>query len=147
MRWMALVGALWVGVDFTHHGVSHGSEGVTADENTRRGWLISIENWYAQQFKYLLDKLDAVPEGDGTMLDNTACVWIHEQSNGGNHNRNDMPFVLAGSCGGYFATGHCLDLQGRPHNDLLVTLARAMGVELDRFGDDNYTGPISELLA
>lgn len=135
----------WVGVDFTHHGVSHGSEGVTADENTRRGWLISIENWYAKQFLYLLQQLDAVPEGDGTMLDNTACVWIHEQSNGGSHNRNDMPFVLAGSCGGVFQTGRCLQLNGRPHNDLLVSLAHAMDVQLDRFGDDNYTGPIEEL--
>ena len=135
----------WVGVDFTHHGVSHGSEGVTADENTRRGWLVKIETWYATQFKYLLDKLSAIPEGDGTMLDNTVCVWIHEQSNGGSHQRTDMPFVLAGSCGGFFGTGRCLDLKGRPHNDLLVSLAHAMDVQLDKFGDQNFTGPIEEL--
>jgi hypothetical protein len=74
-------------------------------------------------------------------------VWIHEQSNGGSHDRNDMPFVLAGSCGGFFGTGRCIDFQGRPHNDLLVTLAHAMNVPLERFGDDNFTGPIDDLLA
>jgi hypothetical protein len=137
----------WVGVDFTHHGVSHGSEGVSADENTRRGWLISIENWYAQQFLYLLQKLDAISDGGGTLLDSTAVVWMHEQSNGGSHSRNDMPYVLAGSCGGYFGTGRCLHLGGKPHNNLLISLANAMDVPLTSFGDGNSSGPLEELRA
>ena len=135
----------WVGVDFTHHGVSHGSEGVTADEGTRRGWLISIENWYAQRFMELVQKLDAIPDVEGTLLDNTALVWMHEQSHGGSHSRNDMPYVLAGSCAGFFGTGRCLELGGRPHNNLLISLANAMDVPITEFGDDNSSGPIEEL--
>ena len=133
---------------YSHHGISHNSEGVTASENDRREWLIRISTWYAEQLAYLLGKLEETPEGDGTLLDHTAVLWLHEQSNGANHQRTDLPYVLAGSCGGALRTGQCRHFGGRSHSALLVTLANAMGVEMDSFGDEDFaTRALSELLA
>ncbi len=138
----------WVGVSAGHHGIGHNSEGVNASNAQREQWLVTIENWYSQQFAYFCDKLNNMAEGTGTVLDHTAVLWAHEQQNGGTHARNDMPYVLAGSCGGYFRTGQVLNLGGRAHNDLLLSLAEAMGAPTPTFGDPALcTGPIAGLRA
>ncbi len=83
-----------------------------------------------------------------TVLDHTAVLWAHEQQNGETHYRNDMPYVLAGGCGGYFKTGQQLNLGGKAHNDLLLSLAEAMGAPTPTFGDAALcTGPIAALRA
>jgi hypothetical protein len=140
------IGHPWLGIDGSHHGISHGSEGVTADEATRVGWLVEIERWYAERFRDFLMMLDAVPEGDGTLLDHTAVVWLHEQSNAGTHQRADMPIVLAGGLHGAFETGRRIDGGGQAHNALLVSLARAMDLPTEEFGEPSLaSGPLAEL--
>jgi len=137
----------WIGISGSHHGISHGSEGVTAGPDQRKEWLVSIEQWYAQQFTYLCQKLDAIPEGDGTVLDHTALVWCHEQSNGQTHSRKDMPYVIAGGCNGALKMGQCMNLGGVAHNNLLITLANAMDVPITSFGDPDFSkGPIATLM-
>ncbi len=75
--------------------------------------LHSIDTFYAQQFAYLVGKLDGVPEGDGTtLLDNTATVWFQEMSDGDSHNLNNLPILQAGGCGGYFKTGWAVNVDG-----------------------------------
>jgi hypothetical protein len=133
----------WIGIDYTHHGISHGSEGVTAPSTQREEWLNQIETWNAEQFLHLLQKLDAVQEGNGTVLDQSAVLWTHEQSNGGSHLRKDMPYVLAGGCGGAFKMGQAVNFGGKPHNGLLISLANAMGVPTVTFGDPDFSkGPL-----
>ena len=132
------------GVPYTQHDIAHANIPVTADEQAQM--LTTIDRWYAEQFFYLVQKLDAIPEGEGTMLDNCAVLWTHEQSNGGSHQRTDHPYVLAGSCGGAFKTGRCIDFGGKSHSGLLSSLATAMGVDTDGFGDPDFSiGPLSEL--
>lgn len=112
------------------------------------GKLRVIRRWYVEQFAYLLAALDAIPEGDGTMLDNTAVLLGSEITRGNTHSHSDAPFLLAGSAGGSFATGRYLDFQGvAPHNDLLVSLLNAMGNPATTFGDPAYcNGPLTALL-
>lgn len=133
----------------SHHGIGHNSEGVSASSTDRINWLIAIEKWFATQFAYLASQLNALDDGDGkTVLDNTALVWAHEQSDGGSHKRTDMPFVITGGLGGYFKTGQNLDLGGKAVNDLLITLAEGMGVPTKTFGTASYcTGVLPGLLA
>jgi len=134
----------WVDVTMEHHSVAHLTS--VPDRATADEWLARIETWYAEQLAYLLRRLDAIPEGDGTLLDHTAVVWIHEQSYAHSHDRRDMPYVIAGSCGGYFRTGRCLELAGVPHNQLLVSLCHAMDVPTDQFGDPDFgSGPLAGL--
>lgn len=136
----------WIGIDYTHHGISHGSEGVTAPGTQREEWLNQIETWNAEQFKHLVGLLDGIREGTGTALDNSAVLWTHEQSNGGSHQRKDMPYVLAGSLGGAFKTGRAVNFGGKPHNGLLISLANAMGVPTQQFGDPDFSrGPLADL--
>lgn len=130
-----------------HHGISHNSSGVNASTMQREQWLTAIEIWYAKQFLYLLERMDAVKEGNGSLLDNSLVIWAHEQQNGYSHSRRDMPWVLAGSCGGAVKLGLTLNMGGRAHNDLLATFATAMGVPTDKFGDPQFAmGPIAGLL-
>lgn len=72
--------------------------------------LLTIDDWYARQFASLVGKLDAIPEGEGTVLDNCAAVWFQEVSDGGAMNLNNIPVIQAGSCGGYFKTGVAINV-------------------------------------
>jgi Protein of unknown function (DUF1552) len=72
----------------------------------------AIDKYYAQQFAYLVGKLDMFTEGDVKLLDNTATVWIQEMSDGNSHNLNNLPILQAGSCGGYFKTGQAINVEG-----------------------------------
>jgi hypothetical protein len=140
------IGHPWLGIDGSHHGIAHGSEGVDADEATRRGWLIDIDHWYAERLRDFMMMLDAVQEGDGTLLDHTAIVWLHEQSNAATHQRSDMPVVIAGGLKGAFTGGRRIDAGGVAHNGLLISLAEAMDVPTPEFGDPGLTnGPIADL--
>ena len=113
------------------------------------GKLAVIRRWNLQNFRYFLEKLDAIPEGEGTMLDNTVVVLGSEIARGNTHSHMDQHFVVAGSAGGALATGKFIEYAGeRYHNDLLLTLLHAMGIDQTTFGDPNFcTGPLTELLA
>jgi hypothetical protein len=108
--------------------------------------LTAISVWYCKQFAYLLERLKRIPEGDGTMLDNTLAVWCSENGNPNQHSRRDMPFVLGGRAGGTLATGRYLTYDGVVHNKLLVSICHAMGLDTDQFGDPAYpSGPLANL--
>jgi hypothetical protein len=136
-------------IRFTHlnsttddHQLSHAgpSDTPSLDERARR------QTWYAERFAQLLAGLKAVPEGNGTLLDQTVVLWCNELGQGNTHSHNNAPFLLAGSCGGQFATGRYLQFGGVPHNNLLLSLLHAMGVEDETFGDAEFaTGPLTEL--
>ena len=124
------------------HQLSHAGPS-NADANSQ--W-VARDTWFAQQFMYLMTKLDSIAEGDGTMLDNTVILWINELSQGNTHSVVNMPFVMAGSAGGYFDTGRYLQYQNAAHSDLLVSIQNAFGIEDDVFGDPRFaSGPLSGL--
>jgi hypothetical protein len=72
----------------------------------------TIDSWYAQQFAYLVGRLDSFSEGDGTLLDHSATVWFQEMSDGNAANLNNLPILQAGSCGDYFKTGWAINVEG-----------------------------------
>lgn len=131
----------WIGIKDSHHQLTHANPAASKDS------LVAIMRWYTSQFAYLISALKAVPEGTGTMLDNTAVLWVSELSVGNSHNRREMPFVLAGKAGGYFKTGRFVTFpSGTPHNDLLLSLAQAMDVETKSIGNPAYcSGPLKKL--
>lgn len=123
------------------HGLSHrGPSDTNAQMDMNRALT-----WYSEQFRDLIQMLDAVPEGDGTMLDNTTVLWCTEMSRGDTHDHRNMPFIIAGGSH-YFNTGRYLNFNGEPHNGLLISLCHSMGLEVDRFGDPEYaSGPLARL--
>lgn len=122
------------------HQLSHaGPTNTSAHEE----W-IARDRWFANQFNYLLTKLDSVQEGSGTMLDNTVVLWINELSQGNTHSHKNMPFVLAGGGGDYFDVGQYIDYGDVSHSDLLVSIQNCFGIDSEVFGDPRFcTGPLS----
>jgi hypothetical protein len=133
----------WLGIPDGHHDLSHNGD----SDQVSQEKITKINTWYAEQFAYLVNELKKVPEGTGTMLDNTVIMWCNELGVGNSHTRRNMPFVLAGGCGGYFKTGRFLQYDDTErHNNLLLSLCHAMDVNLPTFGNPAYcTGPLSRL--
>jgi hypothetical protein len=146
LQWTNSVGNIpfgFIGVPDRHHDLSHEGDSNTDAVNN----LVEINRWYAERFAGMMERLARIPEGDGTVLDNTVIVWVNELGKGNSHTRNDMPFVLGGSAGGALRTGRFLRYD-RPHNDLWLTMLRAFGIEDESFGDTRFqTGVIDNLLA
>ena len=132
----------WLGLTLDHHSYSHASDPASQEA------LVSINTWYAERFAELLAAMKAIPEGDGTLLDNTVVFWGSELGKGQPHYCTKIPIVLAGSCGGYFATGQHVQYDGMSHNNLLLNFLEAMGVQDATFGDPAYCdGPLPEVKA
>jgi hypothetical protein len=141
----------------TFHRISHridsdGSEG-TAIPNAD---LIhhKIDRIMAQTFTHLLDRLTMYtgPSG-GPLLDDCMAVWTNDLSNGPPHSYNNVPFIIAGSAGGFLRQGQYIDAGGTTHNKLFNTMLAAHGVmdssgDYYRFGDSSLeAGIISGMLA
>ncbi len=128
-----------VGVNNGHHNAAH--VGPASD-------LLGINGFHAEQFASLIAQLAAIPEGDGRLLDNTVLVWGMELGLGQYaHDRNDMPFVIAGGKNAGLALGRYRDLGGRAYQDFLFSLVRVMGLDdVDSFGDAG-TNVIEDLWA
>jgi hypothetical protein len=126
--------------------------------------LVDIESWYAAQVAGLAYTLSQLKTASGkSLLDQTVVCWGTELDMGAAHNHDNTPFVLIGGGGGRIKTNQLVRFQvqygqsaqnnaagTRFHNDLLLTLAKVMGVSLPggTFGTPTYcTGPIDEVLA
>lgn len=150
----------WDGMshEYNHHKLSHGNTADDCSGGEVEGYeqmLADIDTWFAGEFKYLLDRLSAYEEGEGTVLDNSACVWMNELSDGKGHDYRDLPYVIAGSCGGYLRQGEYVKVTAEPdplndvdvpHNMLLTTLLNAVGATapdggpVTRFGHPEFGG-------
>jgi hypothetical protein len=124
-----------------HHGYQH-------DRGFQPEALEIIHKWYAENFAYLLGKMDAIEEGNGlSLLDNSLVLWVTEIQEPGTHGQTNMPFVLAGGAGGRVPTGRWLEVASQPHNALLVSILNLFGVEAQAFGHADYTsGPLAGLV-
>lgn len=97
--------------------------------------LTKVDAWYSGQISRLLTKLQSIKEGSGTMLDNTLLVWSSNLGDGGDHQRVNVPFVLAGGGAGFRMGRYVRYPKGTyANNDLLVSILRAFGQNVSTFG-------------
>jgi len=113
--------------------------------------LLDINKWYAGEIAAFAERLNGIDDpvaNDGsTLFDNTLMVWVNNLYDGGKHNTKNLPLVTIGDAGGAIDSGQYLEFDGRSHQDFLVTLCRAMGLQRETFGDPaNCSGPIQEVL-
>ncbi|MFO0755301.1 MAG: DUF1552 domain-containing protein [Byssovorax sp.] len=103
---------------------------------------IAQRRWFMTQFAYLLDRLKSTPEpgGSGTMLESSLVLACSEIASGPQHTHWNMPFVLAGGAGGAVKTGRLLQYNDMSHGALLVSIAQAMGQNINGFGEWNGGG-------
>ena len=130
----------------THHTLTH-EEPRDAElgyqPNATAFVLKGMEAW--TQF---VQTLDAVPEGDGTLLDNCLVMAHSETSEANTHSVVGMPFMTAGTAGGRLRTGLHISGVGESVSRVGLTMQQAMGLNVGQWGaDQNQTDrPISEIL-
>jgi len=124
------------------HALSH----MGPSDNDAHSQLVTRQTWHSQLLANFLTRLSQIPEGSGSVLDNTLVLWGNEVSEGNTHSHQSIPFLLAGG-GWYFRTGRSLQYTNAPHNNLLVSVLNAMGVPATTFGQaDLCDGPLSGLV-
>ena len=137
------------------HDLAHQCSGINEYGNGGTLWDVpqavdlmrQLDTAQATMLAQLLGYLKAVPRGDGgTLLDSTVVVYCGQIANG-YHETFDLPWILAGSANGYFRTGRFLQYaKGTAHNDLFVSIANAMGVNVTTFGNPAVCkGPLANL--
>jgi len=116
--------------DISHDGVPNSTEKYT-----------QIQEWYGEQLGDLCQRLAAVPEGSGTMLDNTLIVWSNPLRS--SHTKTNLPIAMIGG-GWHFDMGQYRRYNSEPHGKWLVSLCQAMGVNASTFGmTETSNGPLS----
>lgn len=119
-----------------------------------------IRRFHFDLIARLCKKLELIPEGDGTMLDNTVIVYLSDGAESHHSRCWEWPFVVIGDGGGKLKAGRYLDypaygyLGHRTTANFYTTLLNIAGDERESFGmadpnlkDLDQTGPLSELLA
>lgn len=134
----------WLGVNALGHDLAHNNGNVDTSGAKKQ----TVYRWYSEQFAYFLDKLKSIPEGSGTMLDNTVVLWVSEFGDSNGHNSSNLTWLLMGNAAGYFGPGRVVDFKGKATNDVHTTVLNAFGITDKTFGNPKYnTGPLDELRA
>lgn len=138
-----------LGIEQQGHNLGH------MDQPDNPIW-IKIRQYNSRMLVRVMEALDSVPEGSGTMMDHTLIVYTSNNADKQHTNGANWPVVLLGNLDGAFKTGCFTQLDGkRPINSLYATLLRAAGKDCDRFNMsdklakkfDYGTGPLREVLS
>ena len=104
----------------------------------------SIDRIQINHFKYLLDQLSAIQTPTGPLLDQGVAVNTNQLSTGPDHGFKPLPFLMAGTAGGFLVKGKYMDVGTASTAVMLNTLAKAVGVTTSMGGQ---SGTISQMLA
>jgi hypothetical protein len=128
-----------IGIPESHHGLSHhqGSEEKIVK-------LARINRFHTEGFAYFLRKLASIPDGDGTLLDNSLIMYGSALSDGNRHEHHNLPTIIAGGTGvGWKPGRHIRYEKETPMANLFLTMLDKMGVPAENFA--NSTGQLAAL--
>jgi Protein of unknown function (DUF1552) len=146
--------------NWIHQGADNGLDPV----KKREDWRATMR-WNSVQFNEILEKFQNTPDINGTtLLDNSAVVWLNMFGSASVHDFYEIPVVIGGNAGGAIRTGRFLDYRNsraanptisgstvyknQTTNNLCLSLAHAMGLNFNSFGDPQYsTGGLPGLVA
>ncbi|WP_149496668.1 DUF1552 domain-containing protein [Roseiconus lacunae] len=137
-----------LGVDQQGHNLGH------MDQPDNPIW-VKIRQYNSRMLVRIMQTLESVPEGSGSMMDHTLIVYTSNNADKQHTNGANWPVMLLGNCGGIFKTGCFTQLdQKRPINSLYATLLQTAGANVDRFNMtesmakkyDEQSGPLKEIL-
>lgn len=125
-------------LDLTHNG----------REPAREAMYLKTNQYHVAQFAYLVGRLKAIKEGEGSLLDHSLLMGCSNLFDGDRHQADEMPILVAGRGGGKMPTGRVIDYSSRPPEErracsLYLSLMNRMGAHTTRFGDADR--PLAEL--
>jgi hypothetical protein len=133
-----------LGIKTLGHDMAHNNNNCDPSNSKK----LTTYQWYSDQAAYLLGKLAAIPEGNGSMLDNTVILWVSEFGESSGHSGDNLMWLLMGNAGGQFNSGRVLNCGGRSVNDLHTSICNAFGIADKTFGNPAYCkGPLPDLTA
>jgi hypothetical protein len=120
-----------IGVPDSHHPLTHHRGQADLVERVTK-----INTFHVELFAHLVGKLQATPEGDGTLLDHVAVVYGSGLADGDRHTHEDLPVLVVGGANGKIAGGrHLVCPPETPMTNLYLTLLDHMGVPAESLGD------------
>lgn len=128
-----------IGISDAFHPLSHHQ-----DDPAKLDRLSRVQAWYASAFARFVGKLAAMPDVDGTVLDNSMILYGSCMANSNLHNNDKVPSVILGKAAGRVkGDQHLKYPQDTPLANLMHTILDRANVPLERFGDS--TGLLSEI--
>jgi len=119
-----------IGVPDAHHPISHHQH-----EPEKVAKTAKINAYHMTMFAYLLEKLRATRDGDGTLLDHVSMIYGAGIADSNSHAPVNIPFILAGGGAGNLKGGRHTNLKGVPLANLHLTLMDQFGVRRESIGD------------
>ena len=124
-----------IGVPDPHHPTSH-----HGNDPEKLAKIAKINTFHVSLYAEFLQKLQASPEGDGTLLDNTVYLYGSGMGNPSLHDHVNLPIMVAGGAATGMRGGRHIKYEnGTSLGNLHLTLLDRVGVKLDAFGDSNGT--------
>lgn len=114
-----------------HHSASHDDRSEAYER---------VSRYYCSQLAYLASRLEAMPEGAGSVLDNSCLLFLSSMWSGSKHDSSKVPVLMAGGLGGTIETGRVLDYTDKGDDNrklcsMYLSIMDQMGLHLDQFGD------------
>src|SRR5581483_10673278 len=123
----------FIGVPEGHHDLSHHQ-----NDPAKLAKIAKINQFHVSQLAYFVGKLDAIRDGEGTLLDHCMIAYGSGNGDGNRHNHDDLPIVLVGKGGGTLRSGRHLRFpRETPLNNLWLSMLDRMGAGVDVLGDSN----------
>ncbi|MCC9609173.1 DUF1552 domain-containing protein [Blastopirellula sp. JC732] len=138
-----------LGIDQQGHNLGH------MDQPNNPIW-VKIRQYNCRMLVKIIESLESIPEGSGTMMDHTLIVYTSNNADSQHTSGANWPVMLLGNFDGAFKTGRFTQLDGtRPINSLYTAIMNAAGVNCDRYNMseklaqkfDSTNGPLKEVLA
>ena len=120
-----------IGITEGHHGLSHHQ-----DNPTQLAKYAKLNTYQTELFASYVKKLQATPEGDGSLLDHSMFLYGAGLSNPNLHAHYDLPLALVGGAAGRLKGGRHLNFREEtPMTNLLLSMLDKVGVHTETLGD------------
>ncbi len=122
--------------NYVYPGIPDGHHRLTHDEPEPQEGVHGVTLQIMEEFARFVQTLDAIPEGDGTMLDNLVVLGTSEVSEARTHSLEEIPIVLAGSACGFFKQDiHYRSSTRENASKVMLSIMRSMGTNPPAFGE------------
>ena len=121
----------FIGISDAFHPLSH-----HANNPQKIARLAQLQAWHTQEFAKFVKKLQGLPDGEGSMLDNAIIMYGSNMSDSNLHNHFPLPTaILGGGCGKLKGNRHLRYPDRTPISNVHLTLLDRVGVPIETLGD------------